>query len=91
MKLLLANSVMVSRYLPAVTGEDAGAGGPLEWLEAAVSAVTAPLNGLFSLPPPALPAHFQVFAPWRKRSHEEVERLVRQSGYEYVVVITYHD
>jgi len=77
---------MVSRYLPA--GEDAAstAASPLELLDALVSAATAPLNSIFSLPPPALPAHFQVFAPWRKRSHEEVERLVRQTGYEYVVV-----
>ena len=77
---------MVSRYLPA--GEDAGAASPLELLEAMLSAATAPLNSLFSLPPPALPAHFQIFAPWRKRSHEDVERLVRQTGYEYVVVRT---
>ena len=77
---------MVSRYLPA-EDDAAGAASPLEWLEAAVSAATAPLNGLLSLPPPALPAHFQVFAPWRKRSHEEVERFVRQCGYEYVVVM----
>jgi hypothetical protein len=60
--------------------------GPLQLADAVWSEVTAPLFAALSVPPPSPPASYREFAAWRRRCHEEVERLVRASGLEYVIV-----
>ena len=75
---------MLSRHFPIAELETPS--NPFQVVEAVLTEASAPLSAFLSLVPPSLPSNLGVFSSWRKRHHETLERMVRDTGYEYVIV-----